>query len=218
MKLEVEIAAPVCEHWRKLSCDVYTEVVITIDGVTYYLDVVAKGIADDRLAVTECKRALTWELIEQARRIRPHADAVWVAVQEPRQRTEQHDHRRNVLKVMGMGLWYVTESGQLREQHPAMEIKRVEDHLIRTALCEGQKSGPPAGSAGAKRLRQDGNDQLRKMLLERGPMTGKEIALELGWTSVYRQRFQTDATAGRIRGIVADRQMVGYYRGTKGGI
>jgi hypothetical protein len=203
---EVDILRPAIEHLTK-DWEVYQEVPVVLDGQVVSIDTVAVRAAC--LRVVEGKRYLEPELVDQCRRWRGLAHQIYAVAGEPQRKTRSHMTQRGRLQQAGIGLVYVSESGEIRPQFEARIDRRANRRVIETALCDAQQSGPAGGSAGVTRARPDRWDAVRTFLQQVGSATAKEIALELNMTNAERRDFIT-AAKRRIRGIVIDLQAIPY--------
>lgn len=214
---EAEILAPIAEAFRRAGFDVHQEVAVELHGTTCVADMICRSLVTPCVVVIEGKRQLDRRLMEQCERWLPFASQVLAVVPEIYQHRGRHLRRADELAHVGIGLVRVRPNGSLRWVHGA-RYKDDADHTpLLAALCYAQTHGPAAGSAGAKRVRPDGYDDLRRMMEDRWMTTpesaadSREIAREMGWRPNQRREFCRLAGRGEIRGIVTDGTKTKYW-------
>jgi hypothetical protein len=187
MATEADVADLVADRYRKLGYRVHAEVVVTNDGRSFPIDMVAAK--PTKLVAIECKLKLSHDLLDQCIRALTMAHEVWAAVREPKNRSRLHGNCREVLKRKGIGLLYVRpELGVVAES--IMPAHRgVDDRVLRAALCDRQESDQPGKGAG-KRHRADKWERARRLLKSQGRgMTARELGLWLEWAPTLRRQF-----------------------------
>jgi hypothetical protein len=143
---ESDIAAEVVKFYEQSGHEVYQEVQTQSYGPRADIVVRTPG---DTIAVVECKLALSWDLLDQAKAWKPFANAVFVAVPKSR------PIRSRVLALdvcncyLGLGVIEVGDHGVAIRRSP-IAVARTDEALF-LALAEGHKTHARAGeSAGGQ--------------------------------------------------------------------
>jgi hypothetical protein len=151
--LETEIAGPALAYFAAQDLKCVSERRVVLDGRTVSVDIIAA--LDDVYHVCEAKLSLNPTVIEQACRWLPEAHNVWIAVQEPGNRSKGHEAGRRLLQSRGIGLLYV-QSGVARLSFPAVFHAVGNYDLIASAFhLSDNAHDATAGSAGVVRMDAD---------------------------------------------------------------
>lgn len=144
--LEVDIARPVVEHFRRLDYRVHSEVQ-TGHGRA---DIVAvKGVD---VIVVEAKTRFSFDVVAQAVRWVRLATRVYIVTPPARvgkMGQDQFDLLREVMSWKSIG-WFVVDrnDGRVFERKAAGRQEKANTNTLLRALAPEQESGPEAGSRG----------------------------------------------------------------------
>ena len=194
---EVDLCRRLTGWLKSKGYEPHHEVSVSMDGRVRPVDVVTTEGAF--IVCYEGKLTLDDALVNQCKRRRTCFHRVWAVVPTSGAKMRRS---RNELLLKRYGIGLITIGGVIETVHPARINTHAEIGDVVRAMSERQKRGnPPAGSAGVRRVRQDGLDRVRTLLGKEPGLSGKELRQDLGMSADEYRDLWNRARKGRVDGV-----------------
>lgn len=168
------------------------------------------------IAAYQGKKRLSWDVIEQAAKVRPFVHLCSVVVAHPgRYPSKAH---KTLLEACGqkhLGVIYITSAGEVRVERKSPRFDRPDIGPVAEALSIGitleQEAGRPSPLGARAGRESDRWAKVREYLTAAGePRNEGEIAVDCDLSPNDRRDFRRMAPKGQIRGVTCNLKAAPY--------